>query len=155
MAGYQIRCIREKIVHFLKREVLRLRQEQIEEQRIREVADDKEVVVFVPDVGHRSIGDLPDQSVEGEGDHGRDRDTFGSGPGVEDLGGDDPGQGAAGRGEGEVVEPGADDEAPGCCMIIRRSWWEFGDQDASDEEADHIEEVTGDQRTSTSELVDE
>lgn len=49
---------------------------------------------------------MPDERVEGEGDHGCDGDALGAGPRVEDFGGDNPGKGATGCGEGEVVEPG-------------------------------------------------
>jgi hypothetical protein len=90
MARHQIRCISKQIIHLLERQILRLGQEQIEEQRIREVADDEQVVIPIPNIGHGGIGDLADEGVEGKGDHGGDRDTFGAGPRVEDLGGDDP-----------------------------------------------------------------
>jgi len=155
MARHQIRRISKQVIHLLKRQVLGLRQKQIEEQRVREVADDKEVVVSIPDVRHCRAGNLPDQGVEGEGYHGSDRDTFGAGARVEDLGRDDPRKRPAGRGEGEVVEPRADYEAPRCRVIIRRSGWEFGNEDTCNEEADHVEEISGDQGTSASELVDE
>jgi hypothetical protein len=108
----------KQVVHLLERQVLRLRQEEVEEQRVREVADDEQVVVPVPDVRHGRAGDLPDQGVESEGDHGRDGDAFRPRPRVEDLGGNDPGEGPAGRGEGEVVEPCADDESPGCSVVV-------------------------------------
>ena len=118
MARNQIRCISKQIIHFLERQTLRLRQEQIEEQRIRKVADDEQVVVPISNVRHCRVGDLADEGVEGEADHGGDRDTFGAGPRVEDLGGDDPREWPAGGGKGEVVEPGTDDEAPGSSVVV-------------------------------------
>ncbi len=114
----QVRSMSKQVVHLLERQVLRLREEEIEEQRVREVADDEQVVVPVTDVRHGRAGDLPDQGVKSEGDHGRDGDAFSTRPRVEDLGGNDPGEGPAGRGEGEVVEPCADDESPGCSVVV-------------------------------------
>ena len=77
-----------------------------------------ERLLSVADVRHGCVGDLADEGVEGEADHGGDRDTFGTGPRVEDLGGDDPREGSAGGGKGEVVEPSANYEAPGCGVVV-------------------------------------
>ena len=118
MARHQIRCISKQIIHLLERQVLRLRQEQIKEQRIRKVTYDEQEIVPISNVRHCRAGDLANEGVEGEADHGGDRDTFGTGPRVEDLGGDDPREGSAGGGKGEVVEPSANYEAPGCGVVV-------------------------------------
>lgn len=106
MTRNQVRRISKQIIHLLKRQVLCFRQEEVKKQSIGEIADDEEVVVPVADIGHGCIGDLTDERVEGEGDHRGDRDALGAGAGVEYFCWDDPGEGAAGCGEGEVVEPG-------------------------------------------------
>ena len=69
-------CVGEQIVHLLKWQSCGFWQEQVEEQGVGKVADDEEEVVFVPNVAHCDIGDLADESVEGEGNHGSDRHTL-------------------------------------------------------------------------------
>lgn len=133
---YEERCVGEEIVHFLQGLACRFGEEQVEEEGVGEVADDEEEVVAVADVGHGRVGDLADDGVEGEGDHGGDGDAFGARARVEDLGRDDPGEGAAGGGEGEVVEPGHDDEAPRGADVVVGRRWEFGNKDARDEECE-------------------
>lgn len=100
-------------------------------------------------------GGLANHGVEGEGDHTGDGDTLGSGLGVEDLSGDNPGQRAAGGAEGEVVQPGHSDKAPACTtaglFTARR---ELGEKDSSNDESERVEKVTADQGLSATSLVD-
>lgn len=105
MSRDQEGSIVEEVVHLLERKPGGLREEEVEEDGVGEVADNEEEVVPVADVRHRRIRDLTDEGVECEGYHGGDGHTFGSSPGVEYFGGDDPRQWSAGCGEGEVVEP--------------------------------------------------
>lgn len=118
MKRHNPRRIRKQIIHLLQWQILGLRQHQVEEQRVGEVADDEDVVVSVGYVLHGHPGYLPDERVEGEGDHGRDGDTFGAGPRVEDLGWNDPRKRTASGGEGEVIEPCHHDEAPGGGVVV-------------------------------------
>jgi len=57
-------------------------------------------------------GDLTNQGVESEGDHGSDGDTLASGPSVEHFGWDDPTERSATGGEEKIVDPRDDDETP-------------------------------------------
>lgn len=106
MSRNKKRCVCEEIIHLFERQALGLRQEQIEEYGIGEVADDEDEVVFVANVRHGCRGYLADERVEGEGHHGGDRYTFGASTSIEHFGRDDPGERTACAGEGEVVEPG-------------------------------------------------
>lgn len=120
---------------------------------------------------------MTDQRVEGEGNHGCDRDTFGTGTGVEDFGGDYPGERSAGTGEGEIVQPGHDDETPGGADVLVGGGWKASDEDTGNDECklwrllvfynhiyrekmktrmtDHVEQITPNQRPSSSQLVNE
>ena len=90
LSNHNPRTIRKQIVHLLERSLRRLRKQQPEEHRVREVADDEQVVEPVPDILHRDRRDLADHGVEGEAHHGRERDALGAGARVEDFGWDDP-----------------------------------------------------------------
>ena len=91
MSSNQKWRIREQIIHFLERESRRLRQKEIEEERIGKVTDNEKEVIAVANIGHSYVCDLSDQCVEGKGYHGGDGYTFGASTCVEDFGGDDPG----------------------------------------------------------------
>ena len=147
-------CVGEEVVHFLERLAGSLGQQEPEEDGVGEVADDEEVVELVADVGQGDGRDLPDHGVEGEGGHGRDADTLGACAGVEDLGGDDPGEGAAGGAKREVVEPGHDDKAPFGAVVGRDTGREFGEEDGGDDEGDHVAKVAENKWTATAEFVD-
>ena len=134
--SHQIRCIREEIIHLLKWQVLCLRQQEIEEQSVRKIANDEDEIVSIANICHGNIGDLSNHGVEGKRDHCRNRDTLGTGFGVEDLSWNDPREWSAGCREGEVVGPGTDDESPRCGFVVRDSRRELRNQDASDEKAD-------------------
>ena len=149
------RRITEEVVHLLERLLCSLGQQEPEEDGVGEVADDEGVVVFVPDIRHGDGRDLPDHGIEGKGRHSRDTDALGPSAGVEDFGGDDPGEWAAGGAEGEVVEPGHDDESPLCADIARHAGWILGEENCSDNEGYHVTEIAEDERAPAAELVDQ
>lgn len=152
--GHKPRRMREHIVHFLKRHLLRLRQERVEKERIGEIANHKDEVEPVVDVLHGDWGDLANHRVKGERDACRDGDTLGSGAGVEDLGRDDPGERTASAREGEVVQPGHDDEAPVSAAVVAVGR-ELCEQDRGDDKGEAVAQVAADESPSSSEAVDE
>lgn len=97
------RRILEQVIHLLQRQQLRLGQRKPKVDCVCKVENDKDHVKLPADVGDGGAGDLANHGVEGERDHGGDGDALGAGVGVEDLGGDDEGEGPAGGGEGDVV----------------------------------------------------
>src|SRR3954447_13981999 len=90
LSHHNPRRVAEEIIHLLQRLTCGLGQQEPEEDRVGEVADDKEAVVPVSNLGHSDWRDLPDHCVEGERGHGRYTDTLGSRAGVEDFSGNDP-----------------------------------------------------------------
>ena len=54
----------EQVIHLLERQPRRLGKEQVEGERVGEVADYEEVVVSVSHVRHGDVGDLADEGVE-------------------------------------------------------------------------------------------
>lgn len=127
----------EHIVHLLKRHLLRLRKQSVEKEGIGEIADHENEIELILDMLHGDGGHLADHRVESERDTRRDRDTLGSGTSVEDFSWDNPGKRTASAGEGEVVQPGHDDEAPmgsGVCAGSR----ELRHQDRGNDEGDAI-----------------
>lgn len=91
------RRVLEQIVHLLQRQQLRLGQGEEEVDGVGKVEDDEDHVEFPPDTVDGRTRDLADHGVEGERDHGGDAHAFGARVGIEDLGGNDEGEGAAGR----------------------------------------------------------
>lgn len=102
---HEPRRMREHIVHLLQRHLLGLRQQEIEKERIGEIANHEEKVVPVLDIFHGNGRDLADHRVKGKRERRGDGDSLGPSAGVKHLGGDDPRQGSAGGREGKVVEP--------------------------------------------------
>ena len=90
------RCMRKHIVHLLERHFLGLRQEDVEEDRVREIANHEEEIVAVMNIFHRNGRNLTDHGIESERGHGSDRDTLGTRARVEYLGRNNPRQGTAG-----------------------------------------------------------
>jgi len=102
------RRVVEQVIHFFERAARCFWQEDPEEDGIRQVAEDEEVVEFPADIGHRNWRDLTDHCVEREAGHRGDGNTLTSGPGVEHFGGDDPAERTARTAEAEVIQPGHD-----------------------------------------------
>lgn len=142
-SGHKPRRMREHIVHLLQRHLLRLRQQEVKEHRIREITNHEHEVIPVLDILHRDGGNLADHSVESERDTRRDGDTLGPSACIEHFCGDDPGQGTAGCGEGEVVEPGHDDETP-VGAAVDGGGRELGEEDRGDDEGDAVAKVAAD-----------
>ena len=94
-------------------------------------------------------------SVESKAGHGRDTDTLASSMSVEDLGGNDPTQRTASAAEGEIVQPGHDDEAPLSASVGGYARRELCKEDRGDNERDHITKVAQYERPTTASLVDE
>lgn len=92
---------------------------------------------------HRNRRHLTDHRIKRKRDTRRDRNTLRSSPGIEDLGGDNPGQRTTGCGEGEVVEPGHYDETP-VSAAVDCCWWEFGEEDCGDDECYAVAQVAAD-----------
>lgn len=137
------RRMREHIVHLLKRHLLGLRQQEVKEQRIGKVANHKQIVIPILDIFHGDGGNLTDHRVERERDTSRDRDTLRASACVKHLRGDNPRQRTAGRGEGEVVQPGHDDETP-VGAAVDGGGRELGEQDGGDDEGHAVAEVAAD-----------
>ena len=80
----------EEVVHLLERQLLGLRQQQVEEDRVREVAHHEQQEVPPPRRVDRDLRHLPDHRVERVARHRRDRDALRPRVRVEDLCRDDP-----------------------------------------------------------------
>lgn len=127
------RRMREHIIHLLKRHLLRLREQRPKEERIREIANHKQKIIPVMDVPHRDGRHLSNHGIERERGHSGNRDTLRPCSRVKHFCWDNPRQGTAGRREGEVVEPGHDDEAPVGAGVVC-CWGKLGEQDCGDDE---------------------
>lgn len=149
------RRIRKQIIHLLQRPLRRLRLNRPEENRIGEIAHHKHHIELPSDRLQSDGSDLADHGVEGERCHGGNTDALGARSGVKDLSGDDPGEGAVGGGEGEVVEPGDHDEGPRGGVVARFSRRKFGQEDRGDDKGDHVSQVASDHSPSSTGVVDE
>lgn len=79
---------------------------------------------------------MTNQRVEGEGNHGCDGDTLRTGTGVKDFCRNNPRERSAGTGEGEIVQPGHDDETPGGADVMVGRGRKAGDEDTGNEECE-------------------
>lgn len=99
---------------------------------------------------------LPDHGVERKARHGRDGHALGPRLEVEDLGGDDPREGAAGGTEADVVEPRHDDESPRrAAVAVLAVGREPCEEDGGDDEHEGVAQVAADQGPPSPGLVDE
>lgn len=146
--------LREQIVHLLQRQLFRLGQEGPEEHRVREVANYKHEIVLPPHGLHRNTRHLSNHSVKCERGHRRKGNTLCSCPRVKYLGWDDPRQRTTGGREGEIVAPCHDDKAPSLRGAAFAGWVD-GEQRGGDDECDHVEEITPDERPTPAKLIDE
>lgn len=80
----------EQVVHLLQWDLLGLGKECPEEERVGEVTDNKEDVVFPANRLHGNGRHLSNHSVKGERHHGSQGDTFCTRACVENLSGDNP-----------------------------------------------------------------
>lgn len=144
----------EQVVHLLKRQFLGLGKKQPEKQGISEIADDEEIVVAVADICHCDGRHLTDHGVERKRCHCGNGDTLRACARVEDFGRDNPRKGAAGAREGEVVQPGHNDEAPVSTGVVglRR---ESRQQDTGDDEGYHVAQVATDESPAAAETINE
>lgn len=148
------RGVGEHVVHLLKRHLLCLRKQSIEEEGVGKIADHKHEIELVLDMLHGDGGDLADHRVEGKRDTSRNGNTLGSGTSVENFGWNDPRKGTASAGEGEIVQPGHDDEAPmgsGVCAACR----ELRHQDCGNDKGETISKVAANKSPSSTKAIDE
>lgn len=109
---------------------------------------------MVADIRHGDGRQLTDHGVERERGHSGDGYALGPGSSVEDLGRNDPRQGPARGGEGEVVQPGHDNEPPVCGRVVDLGR-ELRQQGARDDERYHITQIADDQWPAAPEAIDE
>lgn len=99
---------------------------------------------------------MTNHGIERERNHHTNGDSLRASLGIEDLSGDDPGEGTAGEGETDLVEPVDDNEGPPETIFARgRSVRETCDSGSDDHETHAVDGVTDDQRPATTEFVDE
>ena len=133
-----VRGVGEQVVHLFQRALLRLRLRSPEVKRVGEITHNKQNIKPPTNLLHGNRRHLPNHRVERKRHHDTDTDSLGAGAGVEDLGGHDPGEGAVGGAEADVVEPGHDDEGPGCRGVGVCGWGEDGEHDGGDGEEEAV-----------------
>jgi hypothetical protein len=152
--GHEPGGIGEQVVHLLERQFLSLGQEQPEKHCVSEIADNEEIVVAVTDISHGDGRHLTDHGVERKRGHCGNGDTLRTCACVEYFGRDNPRKGAASAREGEVVQPGHDDEAPVSAGVVgfRR---EARQQDTRDDEGDHVAQIATNESPAAAQTINE